>query len=103
MLKRLDSFNIYTISIVIISSLCLGITACQQGDDLLFNKLSPSRSGIEFTNTLQYSDSLSILEFEYMFNGSGVALIDINNDGLQDIYFGGNMASGKPETAHRPP
>src|SRR6476469_8704248 len=52
-------------------------------------------SGISFKNELTYSDSLSVLEFEYMFNGSGVALLDVNNDGLQDVMFGGNMVSSR--------
>ncbi|MFZ9661516.1 MAG: CRTAC1 family protein, partial [Chitinophagaceae bacterium] len=63
--------------------------------DAVFEKLSPGRSGIEFINQLHYSDTLTVLDFEYMFNGAGVGLIDINNDGLQDIYFSGNMVSGK--------
>src|SRR5215210_8002890 len=61
--------------------------------DTLFRKLSSSSSGIDFVNQLTYSDSLSVLDFEYMFNGGGVALLDVNNDGLQDIFFTGNMVS----------
>jgi hypothetical protein len=63
--------------------------------DPLFRQLSPDKSGVRFTNSLTYSDSLTVLEFEYMFNGAGVALIDINNDSLQDIIFTGNMVSCK--------
>jgi hypothetical protein len=61
----------------------------------VFKELSADKTGIDFVNQLTYNDSLTVLEFEYMFNGAGVALIDINNDGLQDIYFTGNMVSGK--------
>ena len=49
---------------------------------------------IDFRNTLAPNDSLNILDFEYMFNGGGVGIGDINNDGLQDIYFTGNQVSG---------
>jgi hypothetical protein len=59
----------------------------------LFHKVLPSSSGVNFINQLTYSDSLSVLDFEYMFNGGGVALLDVNNDGLEDIFFTGNMVS----------
>ena len=65
--------------------------SCGDSDNRLFKQLSPGKSGIDFANQLSYNDSISVLEFEYMFNGGGVALIDINNDQLQDIIFTGNM------------
>lgn len=74
----------------------LTLNGCNSSNpDAIFSKLSSSRSGIDFTNQLNYTDTLTVLDFEYMFNGAGVGLIDINNDGLQDIYFSGNMVSGK--------
>lgn len=94
MLKCVDYF-FRCVSIILFSCYCTAMSGCSAGNDTLFKQLSPSASGIHFTNQLQYSDSLSVLEFEYMFNGSGVALIDINNDSLQDIFFGGNMVSSK--------
>ncbi len=69
-------------------------TACQENNSF-FEAIDPSDSGIEFANTLQYTDSLSVLEFEYMYNGAGVAAADFDNDGLQDIYFLGNMTSNR--------
>ena len=76
----------------------VGITfsllACQpKKAPTLFHELPPEQTGITFVNQLNYTDSLSVLEFEYMFNGGGVALCDINNDGLQDVFFTGNMSS----------
>lgn len=69
--------------------------SCGDSDNRLFKQLSPGKSGIDFVNQLAYTDSISVLEFEYMFNGGGVALIDINNDQLQDIIFTGNMVSSR--------
>ena len=69
--------------------------SCGDSDNRLFKQLSPGKSGIDFANQLSYNDSISVLEFEYMFNGGGVALIDINNDQLQDIIFTGNMVSSR--------
>ena len=75
--------------------LLLFISCNRHDDNKLFKKLSPSQTNIRFANQLDYSDSVSVLEFEYMFNGGGVAIIDINNDSLQDIIFTGNMVSNR--------
>ncbi|ULQ51302.1 VCBS repeat-containing protein [Flavihumibacter fluvii] len=76
--------------------LCISMYSCTQDKkQAIFRKLSASASGIYFKNQLTYSDSLTVLDFEYMFNGAGVALIDVNNDGLQDIFFSGNMVSSR--------
>jgi enediyne biosynthesis protein E4 len=81
---------------ILITVILLPFLSCNTRDDnTLFKKLSPSKTNIEFANQLNYHDSVSVLEFEYMFNGGGVALIDINNDGLQDIIFTGNMVSNR--------
>ncbi len=61
----------------------------------LFTLLSPEETGITFTNTITESDSLNVLSYGYMYNGGGVAVGDVNNDGLPDLYFSGNMVSSK--------
>lgn len=61
----------------------------------LFELLDSKFTNIDFENTLISTDSLNILNFEYMFNGGGVGIGDINNDGLQDLYFTGNQVSSK--------
>ena len=69
--------------------------ACTPGTQPLFVPASPAATGVTFSNTITVSDSLTVLDFEYIYNGGGVALADVNNDGLTDIYFTGNMVSGK--------
>lgn len=61
----------------------------------MFERLSPSQSGISFTNTITEDESNNPLAYEYLYNGGGVAVGDFNNDGLQDLYFTGNMVSNK--------
>jgi len=68
---------------------------CSDKSGGLFQVVDSSTSGIGFSNTLQYTDTLTVLDFEYLYNGAGVGIGDINNDGLQDIYFSANMTSGK--------
>lgn len=60
-----------------------------------FKTLTPEESGITFTNSIKETDSFNFFNYEYIYNGGGVAVGDINNDGLSDIYFTGNQVSDK--------
>ncbi|MFD1551633.1 hypothetical protein DNU06_02985 [Putridiphycobacter roseus] len=62
---------------------------------LSFEKVASDHSGIKFSNTIAENDTFNFFNFEYMYNGGGVAVGDINNDGLADIYFTGNEVSDK--------
>ncbi len=57
----------------------------------LFKTLPPSKTGISFHNDLTASDDLNILDYLYFYNGGGVAIGDINQDGLPDVFFSGNQ------------
>jgi hypothetical protein len=63
--------------------------------DYLFEKLSASKTGIEFQNTITQTADINILSWEYLFNGGGVAVGDLNNDGLPDLIFTGNQVENK--------
>ncbi len=60
-----------------------------------FSSLSHEKTNIKFANTLIENDSLNYFTYSYLYMGGGVAVGDINNDGLQDIYFTGNQVSNK--------
>lgn len=70
------------------------VFSCQQKDNL-FTSLTPGRTGIDFKNNVTDSDTLNILDYLYFYNGGGVAIGDINNDGLPDVYFSSNQGSNK--------
>ncbi len=60
-----------------------------------FETVSSNASGIHFNNLIQESDSINVLDLENVYNGGGVGVGDFNNDGLQDLYFTGNLVSNK--------
>jgi enediyne biosynthesis protein E4 len=82
-------------SIYIILFLLLFINACSDKKDTLFSALSEDKTGIKFRNLLEESTDLNVLKYQYFYNGSGVATGDINNDGLVDICFTGNMVKNR--------
>ena len=69
--------------------------ACHFGNRPVFSLVSPAKSNLTFTNKITETDSLNVLNFEYIYNGGGVGIGDVNNDGLQDIFFTGNMVSSR--------
>lgn len=60
-----------------------------------FQIIDPNDSGIHFANTIVSNDTFNVIDFYYIYNGGGLGIGDFNNDGLQDVYFGGNEVSNK--------
>jgi len=78
-------------SVLLSSVLCLVFHFAAGQQPTLFESLQPSKTGVTFKNILEESPKSNVLTYEYFYNGGGVAVGDINNDGLDDIYFTGNM------------
>ncbi len=65
------------------------------GQANVFEKLPESHTNINFKNTVKETLHFNFLNYSYIYNGAGVAVGDINNDGLEDLYFGSNQNSNK--------
>lgn len=61
----------------------------------LFTLLESTKTSVSFKNQLNSNDTINVFKDGYFYNGGGVAIGDINNDGLADIYFTGNMVEDK--------
>lgn len=72
----------------------LSLVACHH-EHTLFEEISSSHSGISFNNKIVENDSINPLDIVNIYNGGGVGIGDFNNDGLQDIFFTGNMVPCK--------
>ena len=74
----------------------LGLAAsCNQKPKTLFTKLNASDTGVDFKNKLTETHKYNYFTYPYMYLGGGVSTGDINNDGLEDIFFTGNMVPNK--------
>ncbi len=86
----------FTYCLVIL--VCLGLVSCttkMKNKVSLFTLIPPSESGITFANNLHSTKELNTYTFRNFYDGGGVALADINNDGLLDIYFTGNTVGNR--------
>ncbi|MER3329454.1 MAG: VCBS repeat-containing protein, partial [Candidatus Kapaibacterium sp.] len=76
------------ISILIVT---LSLVSC--GESPLFEK--KKSTGIEFRNTITETEDFNIIDYLYFYNGGGVAIGDINDDGLPDVFLSGNQLRNK--------
>ena len=71
------------------------LQSCKKESLVLFRDLAPSKTGIDFSNKLNESPKLNILNYLYYYNGSGVMAADFNNDKFPDLYFTSNQGEDK--------
>ncbi|MEZ4954801.1 MAG: VCBS repeat-containing protein [Saprospiraceae bacterium] len=94
-----------TLNIVLIIGWVFCLISCDQNKNTenhtqgeatpIFNQLPSEKSGITFSNNLHEDSVINYFTYPYIYMGGGVAVGDINNDGLSDIYFTANMEENK--------
>ena len=100
-----ESFEkIPTLAILILAGLAFALSCSdekpgngleQEVENPLFTLLDPQESGFDFTNEVVNQKNFNIFKYRNFYNGGGVAIGDINNDGLSDIYVTANMGKNK--------
>jgi len=95
-LQHSNCFEMRNIIFLVVSLIV--ISACKQPDLVLnadegvvFKKLPSSTTGVDFINELTLTKDLDVFRYRNYYNGGGVAIGDINGDGLSDIFLSSNM------------
>jgi hypothetical protein len=83
------------LSILLLAPFFLSLFSKASAQQTLFQVLPSAQSNIHFNNAISENESLNVLSYEYFYNGGGVAVGDINQDGLEDLFFTGNMQPNK--------
>jgi hypothetical protein len=82
---------------------CCFFSACDSGEEndgveakkTMFTLLTPEETNLEFNNMIENQKDFNIFKYRNFYNGGGVAIGDINNDGLADVYMTANMGKNK--------
>ena len=88
----------YSLQALLFFPLLLGVMGCsseKNKSNPLFKEIKSSESGISFENKLSFDAAFNIYTYRNYYNGGGVGLGDVNNDGLIDIYMTANMLPNK--------
>jgi len=83
------------INYLLLLLLLTGCTSGQEAGTKLFTLLDKNRTGVDFNNTLVYEEDFNIIDYLYFYDGGGVAIGDLNNDSLPDLFLTGNQVPNR--------
>ena len=92
--------------ILLVLTLCIIAISCKKetgsdkhqeikNDTPLFTEIGTKDSGIDFKNIIHQTNEFNFMNYMYIYTGAGVAVGDIDNDGLDDIYLVSNFSKNK--------
>jgi enediyne biosynthesis protein E4 len=81
--------------LLLISVLLVVSCSIEDEPDPIFHKLNPDYTNVTFSNTIRSDETLNAQTDAFLYNGAGVAIGDINNNGLPDLFFSGNMVTSR--------
>lgn len=87
--------NTYYFLLALILFECVDKTNSYDSTQKLFTRLSVAETGIDFINQLEDSEEFNVFKYKNYFNGAGVAIGDLNNDGLPDLFLTSNLQDNK--------
>ena len=85
------SILINSFQILALAMLIAGCSGDSKNQTSLFVELASDKTNVHFSNIITEDPTANAFIYEYIYNGGGVAIGDINNDGLEDIYFSSNF------------
>ncbi len=95
-MRSIYKSNRYFFTYVLLSGLLMNCSSPEKEKEIkLFTEIESHKSGIDFVNELPFNKEFNIYTYRNFYNGGGVALGDVNNDGLIDVYFTSNLGSNK--------
>ncbi|MCS4153308.1 hypothetical protein GGQ03_000565 [Salinibacter ruber] len=93
------NYQFLRLSGVVVLLLLITTMACTEKEsspsDPLFERIPSSETGVQFSNDISEDQALNVITFEYMYNGAGVGVGDVNNDGRPDLFFASNMGKSR--------
>jgi hypothetical protein len=92
----MKNFLIQTLFLITVLLAAAGCSTSEKNKSIpLFKEIKATESGISFENKLRFDAAFNIYTYRNYYNGGGVGLGDVNNDGLIDIYLTANMLPNK--------
>lgn len=88
-------FFILTIILASVVSCTENLELMEENPNSLFKKINSEKTNIDFENTITNTKDLNIFKYRNFYNGGGVGIGDINNDGFSDIVFTANQGANK--------